>query len=118
MGVMYMEVIEYLGKYNLENTEHFPYNNFVDDLKKDFDDLVREFDAMQDMSTYRFCINSLRAKWEKISENSFRPLPECLWKSLYKTHIVVLREEVKNYDPEMVEGQKKNMQKKGKSYGN
>ena len=57
-----MEVIEYLGKYNLENTEHFPYNNFVDDLKKDFDDLVREFDAMQDMSTYRFCINSLRAK--------------------------------------------------------
>lgn len=118
MEVRYMEVTEYLGKYNLENTKNFPYNNFIEDMKRDFDNLVTNFNAMDDMSTFRFCVNSLRAKWDKVSENSFRPLPEFLWKSLYKTHIVPIREKVKGFDPDAIKGHHDRMVKRGRAYGN
>lgn len=116
MEVRYMEVKEYLEKYNLENEEHFPYDKFIGDLKMDFDDLVKTFDAMESMKSYRFCINSLRAKWESISKNSFKPLPEVLWNSIYKTHIAEIRKSVKGYDEKVIAFHRKNMLNKGKNY--
>ncbi len=58
-----MTIREYWEKYDLEEKERFSYNSFVEDLKRDFDNLVEEYDAMSDMHIFRFCINSVRMKY-------------------------------------------------------
>ena len=110
-----MTIREYIEKYNLEEKENFPYDDLVEDLKHDFNYLVREYDAMSDMHIFRFCINSIRMKWDIINENALKPLPVFLWKSFYK-YVVGIRELVRNYNPEAIRGQREKMIKRGKGY--
>lgn len=88
-----MKPKEYIKKYNLENSTKFNTNDFINDLKIDFDNELNKCNGLKSLKGYDQCIRVLRSKWDAINRKTANVLSEKLWKYLYASYVAKMRDE-------------------------
>lgn len=100
-----MDTNYFLTSYRLKQTPNFPYEKFLSDFGKAFDEILQVMSGHDNMRNFRFCINTMRAMWDNINSQAIQPLPEFLWKQFYRNKVCLEREKVPDFNAEIVKHQ-------------
>ena len=97
-----MDTNYFLQAYRLKQTSNFPYERFLKDFYQAFDDVLDITNGLKDMKSFRFCINTMRAMWDNINREAYRPLPEFLWRQFYRNKVCLERQKVPDFNYKIV----------------
>ena len=89
-----MTTKQYIQKYNLDKTDKFSHNEFVQDLSSDFIALLELNKANDNLKGFENSVRCIRMKFDAIANKTLGVFPEKLWGYFFAKVVAPLREEL------------------------
>ena len=99
----------YVKTYHLHIDNKFSHNQFINDFKHDFNELLSVGNALKSLKGFNNAVNAIRSKWDAINNKTVGNLPNKLWNYFYAVEIIQLK---KTLFPEYFEEQERKRKQK------
>lgn len=88
-----MKPIEFIKKYNLtKGWKNKSQESFIKDMAEELKLLCEQFHAEENIKGFENAVNTVRSKWDGISNKIPYGLPDGLWNFFYASEVATLRE--------------------------